>query len=100
MLLLLCVLNVSYISGSEVKHAVRPLSESKYVGPDEISSFSIKGFPEICALPFNLYFQSLFIMKETPFLGKQVHALMADGRSQSPLSLRHEMSSSIQTLRS
>jgi hypothetical protein len=45
-LLLLCVLNVAYISGSEVK---RRLIVWKCMGPDEISIFIIQGFLEICA---------------------------------------------------
>jgi hypothetical protein len=42
-------LNVPSISDADVKQAIRRLSPSKCVGPDEISSFIIKGCSETFA---------------------------------------------------
>jgi hypothetical protein len=49
-------LNVPLISDSDVKQAVQCLSPSKYVRPDEIPSFIIKGFSQIFSPSFESHF--------------------------------------------
>jgi hypothetical protein len=52
-------LNVPSISDAEVKQAIRRLSLSKCVGPDEIPSFIIKGYSEIFASLLSHIFNTL-----------------------------------------